>query len=130
MSSINYKYVIEDLHAANDGTSSDYRYVMRKMLVRGSSEAMYRSRINDGDKAFEYKRIMYGIEDVLENLDSMIDRDGNIQAHHRRDIIETLIDCSCLLGIDQAETNADYNKLKSYLSKDLFDSGREKSKAA
>lgn len=130
MTNANYDFILEDFLAAHDGTSSDYRYVLCKMLVRGSSEAIYRSRLNDGDKAFEYKRLMYVFEDLLENLNGMMDCNGRIRPEHRTVIIEALKDCQCLLAIDQAETNADYNNLIAYFTGDLCEACRETALAA
>lgn len=119
MTNANYDFILEDFLAANHGTSSDYRHVLCKMLIRGCSEARYRSFISDGDKAFEYKRMMYVFEDVLENLDTMMGGDGKFRPNYRSTVVEALKDCQCLLAIDQAETNADYNNLIAYVTDDL-----------
>lgn len=130
MMNANYDFILEDFLTAHDGTSSDNRYVLRKMLVRGSTETTYRSRVNDGDKAFEYKRMMYVFEDILENLNNMMGCNGRIRPEHRTVIIEALKDCQCLLAIDQAETNADYNNLIAYVADDLCEACGETALAA
>ncbi|CAM3109814.1 hypothetical protein MEME101129_19445 [Methylobacterium mesophilicum] len=119
MFNTDYDFILEDFLAASYGTSSDYRHVLCKMLIRGSSEARYRSFISDGDKAFEYKRMMYVFEDVLENIDIIMGGDGKVRPNYRSAVVDALKDCQCLLAIDQAETNADYNNLIAYVTDGL-----------
>lgn len=130
MQSANYDFILKDLLSAHDGTSSDNRYVLRKMLVRGSSEAIYRSRVNDGNKAFAYKLMMYVLEDLLENLSDMLDIEGRIISEYHPIIIEALKDCQCLIAIDQTGTNADYNNLIACLTDDHCEECRETALAA
>jgi hypothetical protein len=62
---------------------------------------------------------MYVFEDVLENLDTMMGGDGKVRPNYRSTVVEALKDCQCLLAIDQAETNADYNNLIAYVTDGL-----------
>ena len=130
MTNANYDFILEDFLAASHGTSSDYRHVLCKMLIRGSSEARYRSFINDGDRAFDYRRMMFVFEDVLEDIATMMDGDGKVRLKYRSIVVEALKDCQCLLAIDQAETNADYNNLIAYVADDLCEASGETALAA
>jgi hypothetical protein len=121
---------LQDFFAAEDRSSSDNSYVLRKMLSRGIKEAQYRYYINEGDKAFEYKKLMFELEDLLDNLDSMIGENVLVYGEHRVKMMETIKLCQCLLAIDQAETNADYNNLVAYLTHDLCECCREEALAA
>lgn len=125
-----YDFIFEDFLSANDGTSCDICYVLRKMLSRGASEAHYRSRINEGDRAYKYRRLSNEIENVLDGLEGMLDERGMIHLKYRVMMMRAIKSCQCLLAIDQAETNADYNNLETYLCDGLCQSHQEELKAA
>lgn len=130
MFEFDYDNIFEDFLAAQDGTNSDSGYVLRKMLIRGSNEARFRSRLYDGDKAFEYKQMAYELESLMDQLLNMFDEDGAILGEYRITIMKAIKLCQCLLALDQAETNADYDNLVAYLTADLCDCCREEALAA
>lgn len=130
MFELNYDFIFEDFLLATNGSNCKSRYILRKMLLRGYNEARFRSRLYAGDKAFDYKRIAYELEFLMEQLDCMFDDDSTIQGEHRITIMKAIKLCQCLLALDQAETNADYDNLVGYLTDDLCDCCREEALAA
>lgn len=125
-----YDFICDDFLSALKGTSCDICYVLRKMLSRGASEAHYRSRINEGDRAYKYQRLSNEIEGVLDDLERMLDERGRIHLKYRVMMMRAIRSCQCLLAIDQAETNADYNKLEAYLCVGLNENRQKEFKAA
>lgn len=123
-------YIFADFLSAHDGTSSDNRYVLRKMLFRGTSEARFRAMISEGDKKHFYKALSFDLEGVLDGLSSMIGGDGRVLAEHRMTMMRAIKVCQCILAIDQTETNADYNNLVAYLTNVRCEQCREELKAA
>lgn len=99
--------------------NSDNRYRLRKMLVRGVSEAYYRYWLHEGDKAFDFKRLAFKFENIIDDLDSMLDDKGRIRGEHRTTIIRSIKDCQYLLALDHAEMSSDYRNLMAYLTHDL-----------
>lgn len=125
-----YDFICEDFLSAHDGTSCDICYVLRKMISRGANEAHYRFRINAGYRAYKYRRLSTEIEDVLDDLERLLDERGGIKLENRVMVMSAIKSCQCLLAIDQAETNADYNNLEAYLCDGLCQSHQEVIKAA
>lgn len=119
----NYDFIRTDFLLARNGTSSDYSYVLRKMLMRGIEDASFRSRISAGDKSDNYKHIMCFIEDALDRFDWSMDTYGKISEDHKTVVLEALQHCRCLLAIDQAEASADYNNLTVYIADDRREDG-------
>ncbi|WP_426313807.1 hypothetical protein ACN9MF_20020 [Methylobacterium fujisawaense] len=99
--------------------NSDNSYVLRKMLLCGSEEAYYRYRLYDGDRAFEFKRMLYQFEDIIEDLNSMLDDKGGVRVEHRVTIIRAIQDCQYLFALNHAETIADYRNLMADLTCDV-----------
>ncbi|WP_456686781.1 hypothetical protein [Bradyrhizobium sp. P5_C11_2] len=125
-----YDFILDDFLSAHEGTSCDSCYVLRKMLSRGASEAHYRYRINEDDKAHKYQKLSNEIEDVLDDLERMLDERGRIHLKYRVMMMRAIKTCQCLLAIAQAETNADYNNLETYLTDGLCLCRQEELKAA
>lgn len=100
-------------------TNSDNSYILRKMLVRGVSEAYYRYRLYEGVRALKFQRIAFKIEDVTDVLSSMTDRNGRVKLDHRITITQAIQDCYDLLALDHAETVADYRNLMADLTRDV-----------
>ncbi|KZC01272.1 hypothetical protein AU375_02462 [Methylobacterium radiotolerans] len=89
------------------------------MLRRGSEEAYYRYRLNDGEKSFDFKRMFYQLEDIIDDLDSMLDNKGMVKVEYCIMITRAIQDCQYLFALDYAETIADYRNLMAYLTHDL-----------
>ncbi|SEI04179.1 hypothetical protein SAMN02799625_05059 [Methylobacterium sp. UNC300MFChir4.1] len=100
-------------------TNSDNSYVLRKMLRRGSEEAYYRYRLNDGERSFDFKRMFYHLEDIIDDFDSMLDDKDRVKVECRITIIRAIQICQDLFALDYAETVADYRNLMAYLTRDI-----------
>jgi len=103
----------------NSRTNSDNSYVLRKMLRRGSEEAYYRYRLCEGDRSFEFRRMFYQFEDIIDDLDSMIDNNGMLKVEYCIMITRAIQDCHYLFALDYAETIVDYRNSMAYLTHDL-----------
>ena len=100
-------------------TNSDNSYVLRKMLRRGSEEAYYRYRLCEGDRSFEFRRMFYHLEDIIDDFDSMLDDKDRVKVECRITIIRAIQICQDLFALDYAETVADYRNLMADLTREV-----------
>lgn len=130
MTNVNYDFIIQDFLPAFDGTSSDNRYVLRKMLLQGIREAEYRSCLYDGDKASNYKRLMLALESVVVELDITLDAVGGISKENRTLLTESVIATRRLIDLSHAEVMGDYANIVETLTDGLSEDYCQKALAA
>lgn len=119
MINTNYIQINQNSLVSSTGTNSDNSYILRKMLLCGAEEANYRYRLCEGDKAVDFRRMLYQFKDIIDDLDSMLDNRGRVKLNHRIAIIRAIQDCQYLFALDHAETVADYRNLMTDLTRDV-----------
>lgn len=130
MTSTDYDFIVEDFLSAFYGTSSDNRYVLRKMLLRGVREAEFRCFVCDGDKARKYRGLMLELESVVDSLDVILDAAEGVSEENRILLTESVMASRRLIDLNQAEVMGDYANIVEILTKSLSDDYRQQALAA
>ncbi len=114
----NYDIISEDFRNRRCGADSDFTYLLRMTLFRASNEADRRYYLCAGEKAKEYRRLSYELEEMASSIEDYQDEGGGIKPMHMAMIVEGLTLSRYLILLDQMETRTRYDALLRYLVQD------------
>lgn len=126
----NYKFLSEDFISVHEQKNCDFSYILCNMLFRGAREAEVRSFRADGEKAKEYKRLMYELDDLSDDISSLIDSSGRVAPVHWNAVLEAVRISRFLLVIDSKEVASRYEWLVDSLVDSLCEHCGEPAVAA
>ncbi|UIN34883.1 hypothetical protein [Methylobacterium oryzae] len=81
------------------------------MVFRAASEADRRYYLNAGEKAKEYRRLSYELDELAHDIEHYLDETGQIKPQHLTLMFEALILARYLILLDQWETDILYENL-------------------
>lgn len=110
-----YGLISEDFHSNQWGKNSDSTYLLRMMLFRGGNEADRRYYLSNGEKAKEYRRIAYELDELASDIEHYLEETGRIKRQYAAMISEALILAGHLILLDQSETGIQYEALMENL---------------
>ncbi|MBA7568269.1 hypothetical protein ES708_09990 [subsurface metagenome] len=112
----NYGLISEDFRGNRYDANSDSTYLLRMMLFRGGSEADRRYYLSDGEKAKEYRRLAYELDEMADDIEHCVNETGQIKPEYVAMIFEALVLARHLLLSDQLETGIQYETIMRSLS--------------
>lgn len=81
------------------------------MLFRAANEADRRYYLTAGEKAKEYKRLSYVLDELAHDVEHYLDGTGQIKPRHLTMIFESLILARYLISLDHRQTGSQYETL-------------------
>jgi len=121
----NYDLISDDFLNRRCGANGDFTYVLRMTLFRAAYEADRRYYLYTGEKAKEYRRLSYELEEIAHNVEEYRDEGGRIEPIHMATILEALTLSRYLILLDQRETRFQYDALLRHLVHAQEDDGTE-----
>lgn len=106
-----YGLISEDFRNNERSLDSDSTYLLRMMLFRAGNEADRRYYLSNGEKAKEYRRIAYELEDLAGDIERYRDETGRIKPQFMAIIFEAITLARYLILLDQRETGAQYEAI-------------------
>ncbi|MFB0487687.1 hypothetical protein ABIE45_000273 [Methylobacterium sp. OAE515] len=111
----NYNLISEDFRDIQWNASSDITHVLRMMLFRAANESDRRYYLYAGEKAKEYRRISYELDEVARDIEHYLDDNRRVKPKHMAMIFEALILARHLILLDRRETRVQYEALMGNL---------------
>lgn len=106
-----YGLIFEDFRSNELNLNSDSTYLLRMMLFRAGNEADRRYYLSDGEKAKEYRRIAYELDELAGDIELYLDETGRIKPQFIAIIFEAVTLARYLILLDQRETGAQYEAI-------------------
>lgn len=106
-----YSLISEDFRNNQWGKNSDPTYLLRMMLFRAGNEADRRYYLSTGEKAKEYRRLAYELDELAGDIEHYMDETGRIKHQYAAVISEALILAGHLIFLDHSETGIQYEAL-------------------
>lgn len=106
-----YDLISKNFHIRLYDRNSDSTYILRMMLFRAASEADRRYYLNAGEKAKEYRRLSYELDELAHDIEHYLDETGQIKPKYLTLMFEALILARYLILLDQWETDILYENL-------------------
>lgn len=108
-------YIDEDFLRSASLMTCDFKYLLRMTLFRAANEADRRYYLYNGEKAKEYRRLSYELDEMASVIEDYIDEDGRIKPQHMASITEAVILSRYLILLDQVETRFQHEALLRHL---------------
>lgn len=108
-------YIDEDFLRSASLMTCDFKYFLRMTLFRAANEADRRYYLYNGEKAKEYRRLSYELDEMASVIEDYIDEDGRIKPQHMASITEAVILSRYLILLDQVETRFQHEALLRHL---------------
>lgn len=106
-----YGLISEDFRSNQWCKNSDSTYLLRMMLFRAANEADRRYYLSTGEKAKEYRRITYELNELADDIEHYMNEAGRIKSRYKTMIFEAIILARHLILLDQSETHVQYETL-------------------
>lgn len=107
----NFDFISEDFRYSKHLFTSDSTYLLRMMLFRAGSEAGRRYYLSNGEKAKEYRRIAYELDELAGDIERYLDDTGRIKPQFIAIIFEAITLARYLILLDQRETGVRYEAI-------------------
>jgi hypothetical protein len=111
MINFNIDYITEDFRHFRHRSNSDYTYLLRMTLFRAANEADRRYYLTTGEKAKEYRRLSYELDEMASDIEHYLDDGERIKPKYIATILEAVILSRHLILLDQRETRAQYDAI-------------------
>lgn len=106
-----YDLFVPDFRNKQCATKRDSTYILRMLLFRASNEADRRYYLCIGEKAKEYRRLSYELDEMAGRVEDYLDQSGRIKPVYMAMILEAVVLSRNLILLDQTETRLEYEAL-------------------